>query len=188
MSGVTPVSQRTSTVAFAPSSSTTHKGWPCSQALCIAVWPRGTARSTVAFAPSSIRKTGAWPCFYEWLLDERGAAVRRLLSENGVPCTERVALDKVDDAYAADLLRREPSPLYEALKQLDPGADLELADEVRVACNSLNSKGWKWKGREGLEPYLEVLIGLLKDRSDGLLACAERLARATSAAAAISAS
>ena len=123
-------------------------------------------------------ETGAWPCFYEWLLDERGAAVRRLLSENGVPCTERVALDKVDDAYAADLLRREPSPLYEALKQLDPGADLELADEVRVACNSLNSKGWKWKGREGLEPYLEVLIGLLKDRSDGLLACAERLARA----------
>ena len=120
-------------------------------------------------------ETGAWPCFYEWLLDERGAVVRRLLSERSVPCAEPVTLDDVKDAYAA-LLRKKPSPFYEALKRLDPGADPVRADDVRVACYSIED--WSWTGDWGLEPFLELLIGLLKDRSDGLFADASRLALA----------
>ena len=121
-------------------------------------------------------ETGVPPCRFAFLLDERGAEVLRLLSENGVPCTELVALDKVQDEHAA-LLRKKPLPLYEALKRLDPGADLELADEVRVVC-SLNSEFWDWKGDRGLEPFLVALIGLLENRSDGLFADASRLAEA----------
>ena len=84
------------------------------------------------------RETGTSPFYYEWLLDERGAEVRRLLSEYGVPCTRRVTLDDVEDAYA-ELLRAAPSPFYRALQRLDPGANPVRANEVRVACSS---KGW----------------------------------------------
>ena len=123
------------------------------------------------------RETGTYPFYYEWLLDERGAEVWRLLSENGVPCEEVRTLDEVDDAHAA-LLRAVPSPFYEALKRLNPSADLELADDVRVACISLNREGWAWTGDGGLEPFLEVLLASLENGSDGLFASASRLAEA----------
>ena len=120
------------------------------------------------------RETGVQPCYFAFLLDERGALVRRLLSERSVPCEEPVTLDEVDDAYAA-LLRMKPSPFYQALLLLDPGADLELADDVRVACCSLN---WGWTSDRGLQPFLEVLLGSLENGSDELFASASRLAEA----------
>ena len=122
-------------------------------------------------------ETAMPPWVFAFLLDERGAEVQRLLSENGVPCTELVALDKVEDEHAA-LLRAAPSPFFKALQRLDPGADLELADDVRVACNSLSREGWGWTGDSGLQGFLVELIGLLKDRSDGFFADASRLALA----------
>jgi hypothetical protein len=122
-------------------------------------------------------ETGVPPYRFAFLLDERGAEVRRLLSERSVPCEEPVALDKVEDEHAA-LLRKKPSPLLVALRRLDRGADPGLADDVRVRCHSLNREGWNWKGDQGLEPFLEELIGSLEDRSDEIFASAERLARA----------
>jgi hypothetical protein len=121
------------------------------------------------------RETGAYACHYEWLLGDEGAKVRRLLSEHRVPCTKPVTLDDVEDAYA-ELLRAEPSPFYEALKCLNPSADLELADEVRVVC--LSHTGWAWTGDWGLEPFLELLLASLENGSDELFASASRLALA----------
>ena len=111
---------------------------------------------------------------FAFLLDERGAEVRRLLSERSVPCEEPVTLDDVEDAYA-ELLRAEPSPLYKALRRLDPGANPVRANEVRVACSS---EGWGWTGDWGLEPFLVALLGSLENGSDELFASASRLAEA----------
>jgi hypothetical protein len=119
-------------------------------------------------------ETGTWPYHYEWLLDERGAEVRRLLSERSVPCEEPVTLDDVEDAYA-ELLRAEPSPFYHALLRLDAGADPGRAADVGVACRS---KGWGWTGDSGLQGFLVALLGSLENGSDELFASASRLAEA----------
>lgn len=121
------------------------------------------------------RETGVQPYCFAFLLDKRGAEVRRLLSERSVPCEELVALADVDNEHDA-LLRAVLSPFYEALKRLNPSADLELADDVRVACRSI--EGWSWTGDWGLEPFLVALLGSLENGSDELFASASRLAEA----------
>ena len=52
------------------------------------------------------RETGVQPYCFAFLLDKRGAEVRRLLSERSVPCEELVALADVDNAPVDELLRR----------------------------------------------------------------------------------
>ena len=66
--------------------------------------------------------------------------------ENGVPCEKVRRLRQ-----RVSTLQSGAVAAARGLKRLNPGADLELADDVRVACRSI--EGWPWT-----EPFLEVLL------------------------------
>ena len=67
-----------------------------------------------------------------------------------------VTLDDVKDAYAA-LLRKKPSPLYEALKRLDPGADRGLADKVRASlgCDAPSVRALFDENPQAIDDFLQ---------------------------------